>query len=164
MTVLDQVHALTPGSIFPVESPDQVARAVTTLNANPTIPEAFKSYRSKLKSHLQSLDTFFQASKEASEKNDAKVFMNGVHKHILRNKKTLVEKSAFLAQKLPAKERTQKIVDLLEVYKESIEPNPEPEFHRALKEMKIRYDCDFDQIRDHGGDPAEEEEPTEAED
>jgi hypothetical protein len=55
------------------------------------------------------------------------------------------------AKKNPSQER-ETLEQIFDTYNEEIEPDPESEFHRAIKKLNVQYTCSFEDSEESTGD------------
>ncbi len=159
---LQQIHSITPGNIFPLESADKVLSSLKIVRSASKLPKPLESYRIQLQKHLEALEAFFKYSRMASVEKNPKIFNEGVKDYIRRNSKTIHQRSVLFKNNMRRKRRKQFLAELLEIYQESITPNPESDFHRGLSQLKVRYNCEFDRNHDAGHQEADEDEGSES--
>lgn len=154
--ILRTVHALGPAQLYPSlfvnEAEDSKAalkKALNQTNSYKNLPDAFDNYRKKVTLRFTSQMTFFTQLAETNlldSRQDPAPFIEGVKKNIresdVRQFEGLVKKLKTLLKK---SQRQEALDQLFDFYNDSIEADPEAEFHRAIKKLNVQYVCSFDE-------------------
>lgn len=140
---LNSIHSIGPDQIYPsFASPDSQEARQTTRQAidkvktvNNQLPSVFDRYREKLAKRLEAQLAFLDALKLGKSEGLIKAARKYLEKNAEKRFETLLKK------KTSAKETQDQ---LFEIYNDGIEPDPEEEFHRALKKLNVQYTCSFE--------------------
>ncbi len=160
---LQWIHDVSPEKVPPDQTLDQMKKTRTALSGAKNISPEIDLYRDHLRKRISAKIAFEEAVREAKKKgNNLKsfeTFMINVKEHI-----NPLQLSAFeSAMKKTFAERNSTwdgdwITLLKEKFSESIQPETEEEFHKAIRKANIQYGCNFDD----GADDAEDEEEAPA--
>ena len=162
-STLKFVHSIGPAQIYPnVSSSDstaalkQTSRALETLRGSSRLPSLLDRYKEKLGKRLEAQVAFFESLNGVRNPKETALLLIKLGKNSLKGK----DLRAFetLTKKLynPTGGRNSHFSEmsdqLFELYSESIERDPEEEFHRAIKKLDIHYICSFeDSFDSHEG-------------
>jgi hypothetical protein len=148
---LKLIHTLGPAQIYPnLSTPDvpgtegQVQASLAKLHNIKNLPNVLDRYREQLTLRLQH-QLLFLRSLQGGQPAAAllKLGKTVLKDQELKKYEIIGKKLALLTKGTPAFHST--IEDLFESFNEGIEPDPEPEFHRAIKKLKIQYNCSFEE-------------------
>jgi hypothetical protein len=154
-SVLQTVHSISPEKIPTPETADQARRDLAALGKVQAIPPDLDRYRDLLTKRLEAHQIFLEALAGAKRAAKPDTVLSAV-KPLFEAKKFRSfqdqVRKAWTAVPTPA---------VLEQVKEQFErfapPDPQEEFHRAIRRMKVTYDCTFED-----GEHAEHEDEEEA--
>ncbi len=156
-STLKTIHSVGPAQIYPnfssVDSPTtkgQTQKALEQLRNINNLPSLLDRYKEKLGKRLGAQAEFFsglqillndqdptelnKAAKKYLKSSDQRAFENGVKK-LQTNIKSPAQRKEFSEQ-------------LFDLFNESIEKDPEEDFHRAIKKLNIQYICSFEESDD----------------
>ncbi len=150
-TTLELVHSVGPAQIYPnftnLNQPgtrDQVSRALLKSQNAKKLPNLLERYRERLTSRLQRQLRFIQAL-QGQSKIDALLKLG---RGAIQGPEIKKFESILKPKRGPEEENTvrpEAAEQLFELYTDAIEPDPESEFHRAIKKLQIQYNCSFEE-------------------
>ncbi len=154
---LQAVHLVGPAQIYPnLSSPDspealeQTRKALTQIKTMNYLPSLLDRYKEKLAKRLEA-QTDFLNNLQAAKKNQDYSFLLKTGKTYFKDQdlKSFEEftQKLQIPEKKPGQNRAV-IEQIFDFFNHSIEQDPEEEFHRAIKKLKIEYICSFEEIED----------------
>lgn len=168
---LKAIHSISPDQMGPTEEEmsgptprlEDLKKAATALKGASPIPPLLDRYRERLSRRLDAQIAFAEGMQAAQRTQSASPLLTAtkpylqtaVSAHGGRAKKTsqqfeTLARKIFTATASRSKASGQsEAQSLYDLYSESIESDPEEDFHRAIRRLNIRYHCNF-------GDPEEE--------
>jgi len=162
---LRAIHAIGPAQIYPEistedfkSSKEQIRKALKKLHAGTTIPSLLDRYRDKLKKRLEAQVAFFEDFEVAQKKNDPQLLMKSLKRYLKSSdlqqfEKILKKLGAAPKSSSPNSSQNRETIDqAYDFYNDSIEPDPEEEFHRAIKKLDVQYTCSFEENDDLNGE------------
>lgn len=108
---------------------------------------ALQSYREQQVRRVQSWIAFHRAMASARKTGAGENFLENIREHLLKSKLKDFESRAreMMKTSQPGKPWSPLLQDRLTMlFDDSIVPDPEEDFHRAIRQSKIVYSCDFD--------------------
>ncbi|MEK7396186.1 MAG: hypothetical protein AAB116_04560 [Candidatus Poribacteria bacterium] len=144
------IHSISPEQLYPHE-PEYAStmQALKKLRAVKSLPPSLDRYKDRLAKRLEAQLSFFEGL--ATAKKPGKIpFLNAVKPHIKGNSSAFtsaVNKLVFSE----ASNNQEKLDTVFELYNEIIEPDPEEDFHRAIKKLNVQYTCVFEDSSDDKG-------------
>lgn len=175
---LKAVHVIGPAQIYPNLSPndalsssEQARKALEKIRRVTSLPSLLDRYREKLGKRLDAQMIFLENLESIAEKGPKAVSkqakpgqvpsqVDGIQK-LLKSVKSRIQASSLqklenLLKKLKTLKNSAQYRDQVEqvfdFYNDSIEPDPEEEFHRAIKKLNIQYTCSFEENDDLSGE------------
>ena len=155
---LKTTHAIGPAQIYPVLSTanlsDSIREARASLNKIRNFRNLlplFDGYQKRLILRLQAQLEFLNGLESVRKTHQTQLFFDSIKNFVKPNKlKTLRSQIKILesASRPSSAEYRKTEEELFSSFNEAIEADPEPEFHRILKQLQIEYICSFDEI--HG--------------
>lgn len=155
--VLKEIHALSPEVVYPEDIFNEVSVAHTDYlrkirekaQKSVALPLQLDRYREKLGKRLDAEVAFFDAFLQAKKDGKADKLL-AVGKRFLPEKRAK-EFEAGVKAKMPLKTKGAG-VQLLELFHDGIEPDPQDLFHRAIEKIKVYYQCTFEESSDDDDD------------
>jgi hypothetical protein len=142
---LQSIHSVSPEKVPLAFSGKQVQEALDQFNEikKGTLPAQLEVYFDRVKKRLTALSVFYAALDEARNNNKPDVILTKVQPHIGTHSLTELK---VQIDKLSANWNDSTLRDqAIDVYQKMIEPDPEAEFHRVIKRMKVSYACRFEE-------------------
>lgn len=153
VTTLTRVHSISPEKVPPHLSSEQ-ARKMLNLLGPGSFPAVLEKYRESLKKRISAQLAFNDSLAAAQKKTNIEVFLTNIREHIAESRfKDFDVGVRRLSTKAGTHWGPAFADQLKEFYITMIEPDPEEEFHRAIRRANIHYACAFDE----GGETATEE-------
>ena len=161
-TSLTLLHEISPEKIPPDLTLEQMRRIRTKTGDLKNMPMPIEQYRDHLRKRLSAKIAFDEAISQAKKSKDSKKsidpFVTNLKEHISplqypgfaeATKKSFevggsIWNEAFIAS-------------VRERFENSIQPDTEEEFHKAIRAAKIQYVCAFDDSDHHSGDGESDE-------
>jgi hypothetical protein len=149
--VLNLIHSLGPAQLYPnMNSPEQAAtkeqvtRALAKIQSAKNLPPLLDRYRERLTRRLQYQLKYIQALQSRSPTESlAKLGREAIKEPALKKYENLLKRKTNSSEKAALGQIMSE--QLFEIYNEAIEPDPEAEFHRAIKKLQIQYNCSFEE-------------------
>lgn len=144
---LRAIHSLSPEQIDSLASNqpsgDSIRKSLQKLRSAQGLPPVLDRYREKLLKRFEALLAFVDGWEAAKRSSKSSPLLKATQS-LLNGKR--VKDFQTLATKLdsPDSAKTGLFDSLMEIYSEMIEPDPEEEFHRAIRRLDIQYACSFD--------------------
>ena len=156
-STLKFVHSIGPAQIYPSVSISdlstalkQTNHALDTLRSSNRLPSLLDRYRKKLGKRFESQIAFFGSLNGNKEATTSLIKLG---KTSLKGKDLKTFESLAKNLYTPEGKRdphyTETSDQLFEIYNESIERDPEEDFHRAIKKLDIHYVCSFEEQDGH---------------
>ena len=153
---LKKIHAIGPAQVYPNLSASDLGlsardarNSLTKVRSFQGLPPVFDGYQKRLSKRLEAelaflngLETFQKVHQTQPLFDIAKIHVRSKN---LKDFEALLKKLK-LSSNLGAPQYKALMEQLLDSYNESIEADPEEEFHRALKRLKIKYVCSFEEL------------------
>ena len=142
---LEAVHSVSPERIPPIFSSKQVHETLERLRdvKKGSVPPLFESYLERLKKRLSAIEGFYDAVDAARTAQSASVFFEKTSTWLgIKNSvelKTAIDGLIKDSSNATLKDQA------LDAYQKMIEADPENEFHRISKKLKIKYSCNFEE-------------------
>jgi hypothetical protein len=156
---LKAIHAMGPAQLYPntseLEGPDQkkeIKTALEKVRSNTKIPSELERYTGRLKKRFEAQIAFLDAVDAYKAKQNTTSLLNAGTKY-LSDRKLASYKSTLKKMEAGKKNPTQQrqgLEQLFTLYNEGIEPDPEAEFHRAIKKLAVQYACSFEESDETG--------------
>jgi len=149
---LKNIHSISPEQAYPpisvTVSSEQIKKTIEKLKGISGLPSALDRYRERVIRRLDGQRALYEGFDSARKSRQGAGLIK-VTKPFIRP----IQQKAFeaLAAKLdnPAltpPQRNEVYEQLLDAYNESmIEPDPEEDFHRAIKKLGVQYVCAFEE-------------------
>jgi hypothetical protein len=156
---LRAIHAIGPAQLYPVlsvsEPGQSVEEAKQTLNKIRTtanLPSLLDRYRDKLGKRIEAQIAFLEVVPSAQKTKDLSTFIKVGKRAIrppgLQQFEGLINKLKTASNAKGPKTNTvsyqESVEQIFDLYNDKIEPDPEEEFHRAIKKLNIQYRCSFE--------------------
>lgn len=155
---LKAIHAISPEQTYPAAdsapTADALRKGIDRLKSTTGIPPAFDRYKDRLLKRFEGQVKFADALSAARKSGKAESLLTPL-KPLLTGKSR--EKDfETLAKKIDAAKTADAdlALQLLDIFNEMIEPDPEDDFHKTVQKTGVRYTCDF-------SDEGDEEESAE---
>jgi hypothetical protein len=157
---LKRIHDIGPAQIYPnlsslgpPQEKVQIQDASKKLRTSP-VPALLDRYKEKLLNRFDAQIAFLDALNSYRKTLKAGIILKTGKDH-LREKD--FKKFQLLVNKLGSSSPTsakgrEMLEQLFDLYNEAIEPDPESEFHRAIKKLNVQYTCSFEESDDLGED------------
>lgn len=151
--VLKSIHLIGPDQMYmelsvtdPESSGTRLSNALKKLQTIKNLPPILDLYREHLKKRFTAQKAFFDSWKVASTEalmKPAQLYLHGEKLHSYQNAlmRLLDTQGKEAGRETSSDQKDQ----LLEIFNEGIEPNPENEFHRSLRKLRVEYHCAFDE-------------------
>lgn len=161
---LQWIHEVSPEKVPPDQTLEQMKKVRSKLAGAKSVSPEIDLYRDHLRKRISAKIAFEEAIREAKKKGNTpksfEIFMINVKEHItptlLLSFETSMKKQFAERNSIWEGEFAQA---LKEKFEESIQPETEEEFHKAIRKSNIQYGCNFDE----GADDDHEEEEDESE-
>ena len=157
------IHSIGPAQIYPKLEPpfknanSDLKKAIEKIRSSQKLPPFLDRYREKLLRRLEAQNAFFEA---------LLFFQKDAHSHLLftlgakflqgknaKNYENLVKKAQSGGQDGIKNSDPPIEEQLFDSFNDGIEPDPEEEFHRAIKKLDIQYKCSFEDVDDLDSHP-----------
>ena len=139
--VLQQVHSISPAEIPPFSSESVAMNALKKFDAARDIPVGLSNYRTQFRKLADAHARYFEALTEAKVTKKPERILDIVK--AFAGQRNLNEFKMRLTVFL--NKQTADAGDAaLESLGTLLDARPEPEFHRVIQRLKIRYHCEFD--------------------
>jgi hypothetical protein len=145
--MLMRIHSISPSELEPPESRQLALKHVERLKGAQPLPQALDHYRNTQIKRLGAQADFFEALEKARKNKKVDALIAVGKKHFKSKDRKAYEAAA---SKFRAKEGG---AQLLETFRDGIEPDPQEEFHRVTRQLGIEYVCVFEE---DGGEEAED--------
>ncbi len=150
-TSLKNIHSISPEQLPAPESITAVKQALETLRKSAAVPHALDTYREQLQKRLASLLVFFEGVKDLKKSGKADSLLKNLKAHLSEKRvKELEPLARKLESRAPDPAASSQLHDL---FLESLPTDPEEEFHRAIRQIRVNYLCSFEEL---GEEPGEE--------
>lgn len=152
--ILKSIHSIGPAQIYPTLSPqnipsslEQSRKALEKIRSSSSLHALLDRYREKLRKRLEAQAAFMTALLQAQKGNEIGNLLKTMSQYVqgrdLRTFESLLKKN-YPAEKVNLT-NSETLDTLFDLYNDSIEPDPEAEFHRAIKKLGIQYTCSFEE-------------------
>jgi hypothetical protein len=151
-SVLKAIHAISPEQAIPdfTLEESKFKAALEAVNKASGLPSALDHYKEKLTLRLQAEEGFLEGL-QAAKKSGSMEQLLAVTKKFRQAKPSRVFEKA--ARAFPVKDLaknsgstiTDSLQELFDSYSDCIEQDPEEEFHRAIRLIKVQYACTFEE-------------------
>jgi len=143
---LKLIHEQSPEKILPVSSPQHAQEMLKKISEFSDLHKAFESYQQKLISHIKAQEAFLIGMQNVKEKKDTNELQKAILPHLIEAQKTKFLgflKKFIETNKNPAKWSEEDTAKLEEAFLEASHPDPERDYHLAIKHLGIQYSCSF---------------------
>jgi predicted RNase H-like nuclease (RuvC/YqgF family) len=153
-SVLKLIHSVSPAQLYPShaqsspnEAKNNTRRALEKLRSLRGLPPELDRYRDRLARRLEAQTAFFDGIEASRSSHKAEPLLSLTKRYIAEKSDKKFEALAKKIESKPANiaELTEQLLDL---YNDGIEPDPEEEFHRAIRRLKVEYVCSFDDVEE----------------
>ncbi|NBU21589.1 hypothetical protein EBS43_09330 [bacterium] len=154
---LKAIHSIGPAQLYPNLSPPNLPdteknarKALSTLTQTKHLPPAFDRYKQNLSQRLNAQIEFLHALNESQKALNTSPLLKIMEIYTKDKNSKLYEQAAkrLSGVDLRAPQSSQVIEEFFDLFNEEIAPDPEHEFHRALKKLNIQYKCSFEESED----------------
>ena len=151
---LRAVHAVSPEQLPPVDSVDQIKAQIQRVQSVTSLPPLLSEYRDKIQKRLEAWAGFYDALSALKQDSKSDAIYIVSKKFIATDRQASFESTLkTLLPKDSTKGLSSSTVDQIkETYERYIESDPQEEFHRVIRKLKIQYICSFE---DTEGEDAE---------
>lgn len=150
---LRTIHAIGPAQIYPTISvqstpkeKEDLQKAFEQVKGSTSLPSLLDRYRDKLSNRLKAQLAFLTAIDDYKITHQP-ARLQKIGKEYLTTKGLRLYlasiKKLETSKKNPTIER-ENLEKVFDTYNEEIEPDPESEFHRAIKKLNVQYTCSFE--------------------
>ncbi len=157
-TILKSIHSMGPAQIYPTftsnnipSSLEQSRKALEKIRSSSGLHALLDRYREKLRKRLEAQVAFLTALLQSQKANKNSFLLKTAGQYLqVRELQTL---EGLLKKKQPSSNKlsdklgtlsTETLDVIFDLFNDSIEPDPEAEFHRAIKKLGIQYTCAFE--------------------
>lgn len=160
---LKLIHSISPEQIEPdlnikgplKDSTEKIRKSLermktlssTASASGVTIPTQLEIYRERMTKRLEAELAFFDGLDAAKKTGKAGAMLELTSRHTrgkaVKDYETRVKKLEI--KKFASGRGDDALEQLFEAYDQAIEPDPQEDFHRAIKRMSVRYDCTFEE-------------------
>lgn len=157
---LKTIHSIGPAQLYPVIALEEIKnskksaqKAIEKLRLSSSLPSLLDRYKAKLTRRLEAQIGFLDAIETLSESGEYEAIIK-MSKNYLKKADYQKLKNKVIALKPSSKslKNQDKANQLFDFYNDLIEPDPEEEFHRAIKKLNIQYRCSFEDSEELVGD------------
>lgn len=152
--ILKSIHSIGPAQIYPTlslqnipVSLEQSRKALEKIRLSSSLHSLLDRYREKLRKRLEAQVAFMTALLQSQKVNQSIVLLKTASQYLqgrdLRTFEGLLKKN-HLSEKANLT-NAENLDSLFDLFNEAIEPDPEAEFHRAIKKLGIQYICSFEE-------------------
>jgi hypothetical protein len=152
--ILKSIHGIGPAQIYPTLSNqnipallDQSRKALEKIRSTSNLHSLLDRYREKLRKRLEAQVIFMTSLLQSMRTNQPAVLLKTAGQYLqgrdLHTFESLLKK-ARLSEKT-GQPNIETLDTLFDLFNDSIEPDPEAEFHRAIKKLGIQYICSFEE-------------------
>ncbi|MEO5970025.1 MAG: hypothetical protein ABIQ95_08865 [Bdellovibrionia bacterium] len=149
--VLKSIHSIGPAQIYPTlslqnipSSLERSRKALEKIRSSSNLHSLLDRYREKLRKRIEAQVAFMTALQQSHKTNQASTLLKTAAQYLqgrdLRSFESLLKKNHSFE-----KANAETLDTLFDLFNEAIEPDPEAEFHRAIKKLKIQYTCSFEE-------------------
>lgn len=142
---LQEIHAVSPEKI-PVDfTASQVQNTLDLLKKiqRPKIPSALEPYLDRQKSRFEGWSAFYAVLKEDASKRTSEELLTRLKPHLKNQNPTPLKELADRWSKDWANGLMRE--QFVEGLRERLPADPEAEFHRVIRRLKIKYTCTFEE-------------------
>ena len=145
---LQKIHSISPEQLSPAQRGDQIRKVLEKVKKAAGLPPALDHYRERLIERLEALFAFSEIAPTLKKEGKPQGALLSLKK-FLKQETASQEFETFWKKteaRVPASEWNTATLDQLEeIYQKAIEPNPEEDFHRAIRKLKIKYECAYEE-------------------
>ncbi|MCM2324019.1 MAG: hypothetical protein NDJ90_12235 [Oligoflexia bacterium] len=163
VATLNAIHSVSPEQTYTIflmedvrkDSAQQLKDNVEKLKKASPLPAALKRYRDALIRRLTSQIAFVEGLQAAQAEKKSAPLLAAVRPQLQGKNSKAFEEAAKKLDRAGAEPALYE--QLLELYGELIEPDPEEEFHRAIRALQVQYSCSYGEVqeREAGAEEAE---------
>ncbi|MGK5089895.1 hypothetical protein WDW86_20280 [Bdellovibrionota bacterium FG-2] len=154
-TILKNVHAISPEQMYPSailtqnpgETSESLRKALDKLKKTTPTPTQLDRYRDRLTKRFSSQLAFFEGLQAFKQTGQPDALLEK-GKRILPEKKFKNFEAQVKKKAASGKAGIKSFEPVLDLFNESIEADPEEEFHRAIRNLDIHYVCNFGDTED----------------
>ncbi len=157
---LKAIHGIGPAQIYPnlsvsnfTVSTEQAQKTLDKIRGMNSLPSSLDRYREKLGKRLTGQIAFLSTI-ETTQKAHNSSNLSQVAKKFLKNQDLIAFEKLLKKINLPQKNTSsfmESMDQIFDFYNDRIEPDPEEEFHRAIKRMNVQYTCSFEETEESTG-------------
>jgi hypothetical protein len=160
-SILKSIHSIGPAQIYPTlslqnitSSLEQARKALEKIRSNTSLHSLLDRYREKLRKRLEAQITFMTALLQSQKFNQNSALIETAGRYLQLHEMQTFERLAKKTSPLekPGEKTTrlnsENLEAMFDLFNEAIEPDPEGEFHRAIKKLGIQYKCSFEENDD----------------
>lgn len=140
---LSATHQISPERIQDPQTLEQAKRALDQTRKIKDLPKELELYRDKLARRLNALIKFFGLLPQVTKNKNFDALLEGLKGLIPPSRLTEFKLSG--RKYLGAGGNPVNPEALTELFKNSIDPYPEENFHRMIDQLGIRYQCTFEE-------------------
>ncbi len=150
---LKAIHAISPEQIPPATNAEQARRMIEKLKKNPTLPNVLDPYRERMTKRLEAQIAYFDAMANARKSGKGEPLFQAVKVHVQPKRWSEFQQfvKKFEIQDAVTEWNDSVIDQITGAYNEVIESNPEEDFHRAIKRLRVQYACAFEEADGEDG-------------
>ena len=137
-SLLKSIHAISPDQLTSGETSALLRNSLAQLQKASGIPAALDRYREKMAKYLEANISFYDGVERATKSGKVEPFLEITRKYMNGSPRTEFETTA-------KKVGVKNLDSLRDPFNELAQPNPEEEFHRAIRKMKLKYDCSYEE-------------------
>lgn len=159
LSVLRQIHAISPEQLFPPSlekgsikaQQETFKKNLRYLKTNVKLPQEFQKYTQRMERRLEAFVALFDGLEKMKKSQNTKELAVALAPHF--QNKNGEEFSKIVTELKPnLKEVSNDTLDTLkQSIKNGIEPDSEEDFHKALLRAAIQYNCSMDEKSDEKG-------------
>lgn len=144
---LKNIHLISPERTAEFESLDEGRRALERVRAPKAVPAGLEVYRERMARRLEARLAFLEGLELARKEGKATSLLGPAKRHMSdTGAKALEAKLKAIESKGRAELGNLDTIEQLRFwYEENIASDPEEEFHRATRRMKVRYTCTLEE-------------------
>jgi len=152
-STLRLIHAIGPAQLYPTLlssdpnlSKSEAKKALEKIRSASNLPSLLDSYREKLGKRLEAQIAFLESIGIATKTHQSLALQKTSKKYLKQEPFQLIH--LFKSIDAPSKHHTvmRDVIDqAFDLFNDNIEPDPEEDFHRAIKKLNIQYHCSFEE-------------------
>jgi hypothetical protein len=159
-STLKTIHAIGPAQLYPSlstsdpsSSKSEAKKAFEKIKTTSNLPSLLDRYREKLLKRLEAQIAFFDNLGAVIKTHHSTALQKIGKKYIRHDFNQFQELLKKIDKPSKKSEPFRELLDqIFDSYNDRIEPDPEEEFHRAIKRLNIQYMCSFDENEEGSGD------------